>query len=374
VKREENANLLEKYTQAKQLEIANILKSKKKGLSRKHCCIVTKECVGDKCVEKRSKCKFTGSIARDGCLYRKKRVCKRAHHGASFKCNMAIEPSFKSFNGKSFNNLTSGKLLIVKKGTFSVKAERSKWDRSVVTTRLFVAKGKKQSRTRVSTISAGRFVVDGKHVSLKVKRSITTSNLLIKRESKNTVVIQTKKGNFIKITFNTRKNIKGKRRWYQSQFLTATIGVKSLGKSKGLCVDGQNGALKLKVVAPFKSSACQISFAHRVCKERKVPQGKKFNLCTKRFLATNPPCKEKKKVHGKRHKKCKGGKCRRHLKQRCSGKFCTKCKGPGCIHKTPKCKGKKCPKRKCPKTHRFHHGKCLKRHTKKEEIKKEEHK
>jgi len=166
----------------------------KKGLSRKHCCIVTKECVGDKCVEKRSKCKFTGSIARDGCLYRKKRVCKRAHHGASFKCNMAIEPSFKSFNGKSFNNLTSGKLLIVKKkGTFSVKAERSKWDRSVVTTRLFVAKGKKQSRTRVSTISAGRFVVDGKHVSLKVKRSITTSNLLIKRESKNTVVIQTKK-------------------------------------------------------------------------------------------------------------------------------------------------------------------------------------
>jgi len=82
---------------------------------------------------------------------------------------------------------------LLKKGTFSVKAERSKWDRSVVTTRLFVAKGKKQSRTRVSTISAGRFVVDGKHVSLKVKRSITTSNLLIKRESKNTVVIQTKK-------------------------------------------------------------------------------------------------------------------------------------------------------------------------------------
>jgi len=86
------------------------------------------------------------------------------------------------------------------------------------------------------------------------------------------------------------------------------------------------------------------------------------------FLQQILHVKKKKKVHGKRHKKCKGGKCRRHLKQRCSGKFCTKCKGPGCIHKTPKCKGKKCPKRKCPKTHRFHHGKCLKSKT--EEIKK----
>jgi len=112
---------------------------------------------------------------------------------------------------------------------------------------------------------------------------------LIKRISKNRTLIRSRGGNWVTIRFHSRRSLKGKRVWHQSQYLTASVGVKKLDGATGLCVGGEVKKITPKKRAVKPATKCQSKLARKVCKGRKVPKSK-FAKCVTMFLATNPPC------------------------------------------------------------------------------------
>jgi len=255
------------------------------------CCHIVKRCVGKRCQTRRTKCRFTGRIAKRGCLYRKQRICLRPKITKKGpKCTLGVDTHFITFDGKKYNEKQVGKYVVAKRKTFRVLATRRKWGTSTVISSISIIAGKKLKNS-VKTVTASKYIINGKLVTLKRKGVFTTQTLMVKRISKFTTLVRSKAGNYVVLKFHNRKSIGGKRKWSQSQYLTGRVGMKRVDGATGVCanVETKKFVPKKRIVKP--STECQKSLAARVCRERRVP-AKKSAKCQRIFLKTNPPCRE----------------------------------------------------------------------------------
>jgi len=261
------------------------------GIAKKRCCHIVRSCVGKKCRTHKTHCKFTGKIAKKGCLFRKQRVCLRPKISKKGpKCTLGVNTHFVTFDGKKFNQNQVGKYVVAHRKSFKVMANRRKWGATTMISSVSVIAGKKH-KTSIKTISASKYIVNGKLVTLKHKKHFATLTLMIKRITKFTTLIRSKAGNFVVLRFHTRKSIKGKRKWSQSQYITGRVGMKKIDGAKGVCanVETKKMILKKRIVKP--ATDCQKALAVRVCRERRVP-AKKAAKCQAIFLKSNPPCRQ----------------------------------------------------------------------------------
>jgi len=242
-----------------------------------------------KCTRRRTKCRWTGRVARKGCLFKKQQVCVRPKISSKgLKCTLSTNPHFITFDGKKFNQNQGGRFAVYKRKTFRIFAQRKKWGNTRITSSISVIAGKKR-RNSVKTINPSKYIINGKLVRIGVKRQVATYTLLIKRISKTRTLIRSRGGNWILIRFHSRRSLKGKRVWHQSQYLTASVGVKKTDGASGLCVGGDVKKITPKKRAVKAATKCQTQLARKVCKGRKVPKSK-FGKCVALFLTTNPPC------------------------------------------------------------------------------------
>jgi len=213
-------------------QIVKIGKDKK----RKQCCKFIKKCHGSKCEESKKSCSFSGDVIIKGCSWQKKKVCiapkLNSKTSKVYTCVSSGDPHYTTFSGTHFNNYASGDFVLFKSHEFIIHTRTKKWYSAAVNVNIAV----KSKHTVVETISPSKYLINGRHYSIKSGKSRQTHDLLIERLSSTRTIIKNSLGDYVDISFFLKGNSKQNVNWPQTQFLNLIVSTSHTHDIHGLCV------------------------------------------------------------------------------------------------------------------------------------------
>jgi len=255
---------------------------------RKRCCTVVKRCEDFNCRKVSKRCRFVGKPQQIGCITKITRTCLRPKDtnpkGPGNVCYSQGEPHYHLFNGKSFNNFERGDFIVVSSPHFIVHARNEPWKTGTITSNYGVQAG----NSTVETISSAHYKINGKLIRLSIGQSFETPDLLVKRNSGFSTIIQNKDNDYIRIYFFTSNG----KSTPLSQYLNAKIRLGNVVGAKGLCTGEVMKAHGIfsnpydpKNVEPAKKHFTEVQkeFARNICQHRGVPD-KDMAACIEQFL------------------------------------------------------------------------------------------